>query len=148
VAGPDRYLRASDAEREQVIEDLRQHAADGRLTMDEFEQRVAEALAATTRGDLEPVLRELPALERAPQSRPRARRQVRLPSGRAVLIAAAVVFAVIMTLQGMWWIIFPLMGVLGGGSGRCASKWSGHDHRTRHRAGSADLPDERELIRV
>lgn len=145
VAAPDHHLRASDAEREQVIDDLRQHAADGRLTMDEFEQRVAEALAATTRGDLEPVLRELPPLERASQPRPRPRRQVRMPSGRTVFAAVAIVFAVIMVMQGLWWIVFPLMGVLSG-CGRTSG--CSTSRATRHHARHTDVADERELIRV
>ena len=62
MATSDPNLRASDAEREHVVDQLRQHAADGRLTLEEFEQRVAEALAVRTRADLEPVLRELPPL--------------------------------------------------------------------------------------
>jgi hypothetical protein len=149
MAASDSHLRASDAEREQIVDQLRQHAADGRLTMDEFEQRVAEALAAKTHADLEPVLRELPPLEAPPQVTPR--RRMPLPSARALLTAVAVVFAVVMVTQGFWWIIFPLMGVFGG-CGRtnsCASGWKSHDRRVHrgHRA-HTDVPDERELIRV
>jgi Domain of unknown function (DUF1707) len=150
VVAPDQHLRASDAEREQVIDDLRQHAADGRLTMDEFEQRVAEALAARTRADLEPVLRELPALERAPRAEPRARRRVPMPSGRTVFAVLAIVFAVVMVTQDMWWIIFPLMGVLGG-CGRtsgCSTSRVARHHARRTSPDDTDVPDERELIRV
>jgi hypothetical protein len=35
----DSHLRASDQEREAVIEQLRQHTVDGRLTLDEFSSR-------------------------------------------------------------------------------------------------------------
>lgn len=146
MAVPNEHLRASDAERQHVIEELRQHAADGRLTMDEFEQRVSEALAATTLGDLEPVLRELPALEREPEAKPQARRQMTMPSARAVLTAVAVVLAVAMVTQGMWWIIFPLMAVFGGcGGGRRACTTG---HVSRDRTWDATKADERELIRV
>jgi hypothetical protein len=145
VATPDQHLRASDAEREQVIEDLRQHAADGRLTMDEFEQRVTEALAATTRADLEPVLRELPALERESKSRPRVRRSMPMPSARAMLTAVAIVFAVVMFTQGVWWIIFPLMAVFRG----CGRATSCSTSRTeRGHTWDSSEPDERELVRV
>ena len=151
MAVSDPNLRASDAERQQVIDQLRQHAADGRLTMDEFEQRVAEALAAKTHADLEPALRELPSLERPAEVTPRPRRRMPVPSARALVTAVAVVFAVVMVTQGFWWIIFPLMGVFGG-CGRansCANGWKSHDHRV-HRGPRAhiDVPDERELIRV
>ncbi|HWI08131.1 MAG TPA: DUF1707 domain-containing protein, partial [Solirubrobacteraceae bacterium] len=54
-------LRASDVEREWTIGTLREAAGEGRLTLDELSQRVERALAATTRGELELVVRDLPA---------------------------------------------------------------------------------------
>lgn len=165
VAAPDQDLRASDAEREQVIDDLRQHAADGRLTMDEFEQRVTEALAARTRADLGPVLRELPPIDHARQGGRRPQRRLPLPDGRTLVTAAVVVFALVMVTQGMWWIIFPLLGIFGGcGRGRrtracgmgggwydSARPTHGH-HRGRHGGDRHDprggQPDDRELIRL
>lgn len=57
---PDPNVRASDADRERMVEQLRQHTADGRLTMDEFEQRMSAAYAAKTYGDLAGLTRDLP----------------------------------------------------------------------------------------
>jgi hypothetical protein len=57
---PDPNVRASDADRERIVEQLRQHTADGRLTMDEFEQRMAGAYAAKTYGELAELTRDLP----------------------------------------------------------------------------------------
>jgi hypothetical protein len=59
---PDRPddLRVSDAERERVIGLLRTHCADGRLTLDEFGDRVSEVLTAKTAGELGLVTRQLP----------------------------------------------------------------------------------------
>jgi uncharacterized protein DUF1707/cell wall-active antibiotic response 4TMS protein YvqF len=54
-------LRVSDAEREAVADELAQHRAEGRLTLDEFSQRVDRAYAAKTRTDLEPLTHDLPA---------------------------------------------------------------------------------------
>jgi hypothetical protein len=54
-------LRVSDADRQAVIERLRSHTAEGRLTLEEFEERVEEALLARTGGDLQVVLRDLPS---------------------------------------------------------------------------------------
>ncbi|MFE3519474.1 DUF1707 domain-containing protein [Streptomyces sp. NPDC059166] len=53
-------MRASDAERERVAETLREAVAEGRLEMDEFEQRVDAAYKARTHGELEPLVRDLP----------------------------------------------------------------------------------------
>jgi hypothetical protein len=54
-------VRASDAERDAAVGRLNQAVGEGRLTMDEFSQRLELAYAARTRGDLEPLLRDLPA---------------------------------------------------------------------------------------
>jgi hypothetical protein len=50
--GSSPELRASDAEREQVAEALRSHAAEGRLDPDELDHRLGAAYAARTHGDL------------------------------------------------------------------------------------------------
>jgi hypothetical protein len=54
-------LRASDGERDVAVGRLNQAVGEGRLTMDEFSERVELAYAARTRGDLDPLLRDLPA---------------------------------------------------------------------------------------
>jgi hypothetical protein len=53
--------RASDADRESAVRDLTKHCGDGRLTLDELEDRIAEAYAATTKIELQHALRELPS---------------------------------------------------------------------------------------
>jgi hypothetical protein len=57
---PDPNVRASDADRERIVEQLRQHTSEGRLTMDEFEQRMSAAYEAKTYGDLSQLTRDLP----------------------------------------------------------------------------------------
>ena len=52
-------LRASDADRERVVEMLPRAAADGQLTVDELEERVPSAYTARTRKDLEPLIADL-----------------------------------------------------------------------------------------
>jgi hypothetical protein len=60
-AVPERgHLRASDADRERVAEVLRQAAGDGRLSMEELDERLDAAYAAKTYAELEPVTRDLP----------------------------------------------------------------------------------------
>ena len=56
-----RHMRISDADRDQVAEMLREAAGQGRLTLDELDQRLEHAYAAKTYADLEPVTRDLPA---------------------------------------------------------------------------------------
>ncbi|MEV0746700.1 DUF1707 domain-containing protein [Streptomyces sp. NPDC050273] len=54
-------MRASDAERERVAEVLREAVAEGRLQMEEFEQRLDATYKARTHVELEPLVRDLPA---------------------------------------------------------------------------------------
>jgi hypothetical protein len=57
----DRPIRASDHERESVVDVLRDAFTDGRLTFDEFEERTAAAYAAKTWTDLRALTADLPA---------------------------------------------------------------------------------------
>src|SRR5215468_2934905 len=60
-AVPDRgSLRASDADRERVANVLREAAGDGRLTMDELDERLDAVYAAKTYAELEPITHDLP----------------------------------------------------------------------------------------
>ena len=55
-------LRVSDADREQVAETLRHAAGEGRLTMDELDERLSAAYAAKTFSDLAPLTSDLPGV--------------------------------------------------------------------------------------
>jgi hypothetical protein len=55
-----RNMRASDADRERVADVLREAAGDGRLTMDELDERLDAAFAAKTYAELEPITHDLP----------------------------------------------------------------------------------------
>ncbi|MFE1878960.1 DUF1707 SHOCT-like domain-containing protein [Streptomyces diastatochromogenes] len=54
-------LRASDADRERVAEVLRDALAEGRLDMEEFEERLEATYKARTYAELTPITRDLPA---------------------------------------------------------------------------------------
>jgi hypothetical protein len=62
--------RASDNDREDYVERLREAAAEGRLTMDEFEERMASAYQARTYGELERLTEDLPVKTTAKQNQP------------------------------------------------------------------------------
>jgi hypothetical protein len=63
-------LRASDADRERAVELLRGHAAVGRLTVDELDERCAKAFAATTFGELDELTVDLPPVSVPPAAAP------------------------------------------------------------------------------
>ena len=53
--------RASDAEREAIVERLHDAGAEGRLTVEELAERIDAAYAARTHAELEPLVADLPA---------------------------------------------------------------------------------------
>jgi hypothetical protein len=53
-------VRAGDADRERVARVLREHCAEGRLDIAEFDARIGAVYGARTRSELEAVLRDLP----------------------------------------------------------------------------------------
>ena len=79
---PDRRnLRVSHEDRDEVAEQLRVAAGDGRLTAEELDERLETALTARTYGELEVLLTDLPASvgpARAPAPVPEAKELVEL----------------------------------------------------------------------
>ena len=69
-------LRASDADRERAAETLRHAAGEGRLTMDELDERLNSAYASRTRAELERLVADVvvpgeePLAARAPRRLP------------------------------------------------------------------------------
>jgi hypothetical protein len=55
-----RDVRASDAERELTVERLQRAVGNGRLSIEEFDDRAARAYAARTRSELADLTRDLP----------------------------------------------------------------------------------------
>jgi hypothetical protein len=126
-------LRASDADRERVVGELRRHLTDGRLDLAEFEERAGQAYAARTIGDLTPLLADLPRLRAtsggppvragSPEARVRRGRAVARPGDRKdwppelasyfrFWVALAVMFVVIWALAGggYFWPVWPMFG--------------------------------------
>ena len=59
-------LRASDRERDTVVQRVQQAFAEGRLDDAEFDERMRAALVARTHGDLDVLLSDLPAAAPGP----------------------------------------------------------------------------------
>ena len=59
----DPRIRASDADRDRVATMLREHHAAGRLSAEEFHERMERALDAKTLGELDELLTDLPAID-------------------------------------------------------------------------------------
>jgi hypothetical protein len=91
-------LRASDADRDAVVDRLREAAGEGRLEPDELEQRVDGALRARTYGDLAELLADLPANGRMSLQRRRWRSN---PAARSAVFGAGLLVAVIVAFVGV-----------------------------------------------
>src|ERR1700753_1477481 len=59
----DPRMRVSDADRERTSELLREHCAVGRLTQEEFHERLNAVFAARTLAELDGLLADLPAID-------------------------------------------------------------------------------------
>jgi DUF1707 SHOCT-like domain len=141
-------LRASDADRDAVVDRLREAAGEGRLEPDELEQRLDGALRARTYGDLAELLADLPGdgrvlLRRAGwRTNPVAQSAVLgagLLVGVTLALALVALVVVLVLAAAAWWIALVLFWLvccgsrrrLVSGAARRHSLRARHAHRTR-----------------
>jgi hypothetical protein len=112
-------VRIGDAERDRAIATLGDHFAAGRLTADEFEQRMDQALKARFNEDLEPLFADLPRTVQPtvePKSNPRT--DIHLAWSAMLWLAPLIVFcavaaAVILSAPWLVWIFLWVFLVTG-----------------------------------
>jgi hypothetical protein len=93
-------MRASDADRQRVMDALHRHTADGRLTLDEFSERADVVYAARTLGELAAVTRDLPPPTPAPALQTTVDSNARqLAIAFVVAITVLVALGLLMTLR-------------------------------------------------
>jgi class 3 adenylate cyclase len=148
---PDRdsrpALRASDGDRERVVELLRRHYSAGRLSADDLDERVEAAYGARTDSDLEALTADLPSGRgpAAPRRRSGLETSVRIHA--TVYLVVNVMFVAIWAVSGggYFWPIWPILG-WGIGLGCHAapllanrgSRSPRHDHHDHHHGSSVD----------
>jgi hypothetical protein len=115
MSSEPRQVRASDAEREEYARIVRAAMGEGRLTLEEGEERLAQVYAARYRDELPPFVADLPDTE--PQAPPGTDRdhpeRERRRAGSRIAVAAAVTAV----LVGLWalsgahvfWPLIPLL---------------------------------------
>jgi hypothetical protein len=87
-------LRASHADRDRVIDTLKAAFVQGRLTKDEFDERVGQTLAARTHAELAPLTVDIPAGPAVPSPPHASGRDLdRLRERKAVKAAAGATLA-------------------------------------------------------
>jgi hypothetical protein len=106
MTGRDSNLRAADADRERIAERLRKSNAEGRLDMDEFQQRLERCYAAKTLGELRELVRDLPRQEPDERRSPGWVRWRLVPLA-PILVALLVVAAA--TGHHVFWLWIPLL---------------------------------------
>ena len=108
---PDRRLRIGDAERGRVVDQLADHHAAGRLSLEEFEDRMAAAWAARTGNDLDVLVRDLPTQPRPSGPPPAATHQRLDPHVKTYLAVIALLWLIwLVTGAGYPWPIWPMLG--------------------------------------
>ncbi|HUB21151.1 MAG TPA: DUF1707 domain-containing protein [Streptosporangiaceae bacterium] len=106
-------MRASDDERQQVVERLRAGIEDGRLTMEEYVERAGRAYQAVTYGDLAPLYADLPGLA------PEQRKPAAAPAACAGLFASLptalrVLWTIWLTAVSINVVVWALVSATGG----------------------------------
>jgi hypothetical protein len=112
---PSRGVRASDEDREQLIDELNEHSVAGRLDTDELERRVQAAYSARTTGELDALRSDLPvpsrqvALQHAERRRQLTRRMVQESGGSLGAFAVCTVIWAASGAQGQFWPVWVLL---------------------------------------
>jgi uncharacterized protein DUF1707 len=135
-------LRASDDDRERIIDRLHAAATEGRLAAEELEHRVSAALKALTYDELDATVADLPAPRPTrsrgrgaePERRSAARWAMSTVSHNPMLIlfaipVLAVTAAMLVAVTVMWAVLMVVVLVLGGRSRVGAPPWI---HARRH----------------
>ena len=107
--------RIGDEARDNAVDALRAHLAAGRLSMDEFDERLAQVRPAKTQADLDALFTDLPAnpdavagvsFWQAPRpKRPAASHPLRIAQ-RWMIILAPVLWLTVFTGWGYWWLVY------------------------------------------
>lgn len=114
-------VRVSDQQRERAAIELREHFAAGRLTQDEFDERVQQAYGARTEQQLRALLADLPRLPASPQEQKAAmvarrsqlqRRLLQETGGGVTLLGVCVAIWLIDGAQGQFWPVWVAIVVL------------------------------------
>jgi len=146
-SGPNR-LRTSDSEREQVATILRAAMAEGRLTLEEGEERLGAVYAAKFRDELSPLTADLPgggrrALTETPEAQAATRRGFRRHAGFVAFLAFALTGLWVLSGAHFFWPAIPLAFLVIGLMKHNRYRQYGHYHGHPHRVAPWNSPDYR-----
>ncbi|MDP9863038.1 MULTISPECIES: DUF1707 SHOCT-like domain-containing protein [Streptosporangium] len=107
-------MRASDGDRDRVAEVLREHYAQGRLTVEEFDERLEQLYASRTYGELATLTSDLPDVDLGRLPAPAPRSPERRDIGQAQRKGLTAMWATWGTASGINWAIWLILGVTDG----------------------------------
>ena len=111
-------LRASDEDRERLVDELNEHAVAGRLDTDELEDRLQSAYAARTTAELDALRRDLPvtrrqtALSHAQRRSQLTRRMLQEAGGSLGLFIVCTIIWAASGAHGQFWPVWVLIVVV------------------------------------
>lgn len=111
-------LRASDEDRERLVDELNEHAVAGRLDTDELEDRLQSAYAARTTAELDALRRDLPvtprqtALSHALRRSQLTRRMLQEAGGSLGLFIVCTIIWAASGAHGQFWPVWLLIVVV------------------------------------
>ncbi|MGA2319444.1 MAG: DUF1707 domain-containing protein [Solirubrobacteraceae bacterium] len=131
-------LRASDADRDQIIDRLRKASGEGRLAVHELESRVATALKARTYAELDAAVSDLPG-NRLGERRSGRQRAMRTVQAHPVLLLVAIpvalaAVATLLAITVLWSALVLVVFLLGHRRHPWRGPWT---YTGRHRFGPA-----------
>ena len=104
-------LRASDSDREQIADRLREATAEGRLLAEELEERLDAAFGARTYGELDAVVADLPGMTVRRRERPKPP-ALNATNVIALLILAPVILSLMLAAAVIVAMVFSAWGAL------------------------------------
>ncbi|WP_436521610.1 DUF1707 domain-containing protein [Actinoplanes sp. HUAS TT8] len=134
-SGPAR-LRTSDTEREEIAEVLRAAMAEGRLSLDEGEERLTTAYGAKYRDELDRLTHDLPfagrqALARMPHRRAATRRSLQRHASFIMIVAGVLIGLWVLSGAHFFWPLIPIFFLVTGLIRH--ARWGRYEFRYSHR---------------
>jgi uncharacterized protein DUF1707 len=129
-------LRASDADRDQIVDRLRKASVEGRLAGHEFEHRVTTALEARTYAELDATVADLPG-DRLGERRSAPHRAMRTVQAHPALLLVAIpvalaALATLVAVTVLWSALLLVVFLLGHRRHPYRGPWT---YAARHRFG-------------
>jgi hypothetical protein len=101
-------IRISDADRSEVIDRLQRATAEGRLDIDELDDRISAALAARTWSEIDPLVEDLPVVDASEPDDPSVASSAAVRAGALATLGAGAI-----SIAGSYWTPWgALLGVV------------------------------------